>query len=338
MKRALLAAILITLLFALPSHARKKEEAPSFDGSIKVLVIDQSFRKAPAADEELELLEKLQGNLVVGFSDYSGVIEVWRGKNGLYLINEIPLEAYVEGVVKAETAEDWDPEALKAQAVIVRTYVIKQVMNNMGKRYHVTSTVLHQVYKGLNTDPKVTDAVRETRGQVLTYDGEPIMAFYHSTAGGFTELPEEVFGKSFPYLASVAADGRLSPLSIWARRIPLEDIARLTGTEHLKGMEVTSRTATGRAKEIRLMSNPDEITLTAADLRKKLGWRRLPSTNFTLEMEGDYAMFEGAGYGHGVGLCQWTSLEMARDGMSYDEILTYFYPGTEIKSDEDLGL
>ena len=337
MKRALLAAILTTLLLTLPSYGSKNDDPPSFDGSIKVLVIDESFRKAPADDEKLELLEKLKGNLVVGFSDYSGVIEVWRGKNGLYLINEIPLEAYVEGVVKAETAEDWAPEALKAQAVIVRTYVLKQVMNNLGRKYHVTSTVMHQVYKGLNSDQRVTEAVRETRGQVLTYDGQPIMAFYHSTAGGQTELPEEVFGKSFPYLTSVAADGRLSPLSVWARRIPLADIARLTGTEHLKSMEVTARTATGRAKEIELISNPSDVTITAAELRKKLGWRRLPSTNFTLEMDGDYAMFEGSGYGHGVGLCQWTSLEMARDGMSYDEILTYFYPGTEIKSDEDFG-
>jgi len=164
------------------------------------------------------------------------------------------------------------------------------------------------------------------------------MAFYHSTAGGRTELPQEVFGKSYPYLTSVPADGKLSPLSVWARRIPLSDIARLTGTGHLTAMKIVDYTATGRAKDVELDSNPKEVTITAADLRKKLGWRRLPSTNFTLEMDGDYAMFEGSGYGHGVGLCQWTSLEMARDGMTYDDILSYFYPGTKIESDEDLGL
>jgi stage II sporulation protein D len=337
MIRTTVTALLLALFLVSPSYARKQQEPPTYDGKIKVLVMDQNFRRTPADGERLELLEKLKGNLVVGFSDYQGVIEVWRGQDGLYLINEIPLEAYVEGVVKAETGAEWAPEALKAQAVIVRTYVLKQVMRNLGKKYHVTSTVLHQVYKGLNSDPDVTEAVRETSGEVLTYEGEPIMAFYHSTGGGMTELPQEVFGRSYPYLTSVEADGRLSPLSVWARRIPLKDVAELTGTEKLTDIQITSRTATGRAKDMVLVSNPDQVAITAADLRKKLGWRRLPSTNFTVELEGDFAMFEGTGYGHGVGLCQWTSLEMARDGMTYGDILSYFYPGATIQDDEDLG-
>jgi stage II sporulation protein D len=337
MMRALVATSLIALLSASPAFSRKKEEPPTFTGIVKVLVMDQDFRKRPAKDEKLRLLDRLEGDLIVGFSDYRGVIEIWRGQNGLYLVNEIPLEDYVEGVVKAETADDWAPEALKAQAVIVRTYVLKQIMRNVGKKYHVTSTVLHQVYKGLNSDPDVTQAVRNTKGEVLTYKGAPIMAFYHSTGGGKTELPEEVFGSSFSYLGSVEADGRLSPLSVWARKIPLKDIADETGVANLKDIKIASHTATGRADAIKLVSNPNEVEISAAEFRKILGWRRLPSTNFTVEVEGDYAMFEGSGYGHGVGLCQWTALEMAREGLTYEEILSYFYPTTKLEPHANIG-
>lgn len=337
MMRAIVTALLVALLCAAPAFARKKEEPPAFTGSVKVLVMDQSFRKMPEKGEQLKLLDRLEGDLIVGFSNYGGVIEVWRGKDGLYLINEIPLEDYVEGVVKAETADDWAPEALKAQAVIVRTYVLKQIMNNLGNLYHVTSTVLHQVYKGLNSNPDVTLSVRETKGEVLTFEGKPIMAFYHSTGGGKTELPEEVFGGSYPYLGSVEADGRLSPLSVWARKIPLKDIAEAIGVADLKEIKVASRTATGRADEVALVSNPFEEVTTAAELRKKLGWRRLPSTNFTVEVEGGFALFEGSGYGHGVGLCQWTALEMAREGLTYDEILSYFYPNTKLEPYANIG-
>lgn len=307
--------------------------SPALAQKVKVLVLDDKFVHIPDEDEDLKLLGKLSGDLIVGFSDYRGEIEVWRGKDGLYLINELPLEEYVEGVVKAETADDWEDEALKAQAVIVRTYVLKQMTRRRDKRYHVTSTVLHQLFKGLNSDPRVTAAVRATKGQVLTYAGEPIMAFYHSTGGGRTELPEEVFGRSYPYLKSVEASGRLSPLSVWARRIPLDDIAEATHTANLVDIVIASRTSTGRVEDVTLISNPDEVTMKAQDLRKLLGWRRLPSTNFTLKVEGGYANFEGSGYGHGVGLCQWTALEMAREGMKYDEILSYFYPEAELENE-----
>ncbi|MGD2080207.1 MAG: SpoIID/LytB domain-containing protein [Nitrospirota bacterium] len=323
MKR-LIIAIMALMLVAPPAALAQK---------VRVLVMDEGFKRLPDKEEKPELLDSLSGELIVGMSDYRGEIEVWRGKNGLYLINELSLEDYVEGVVKAETADDWEEEALKAQAVIVRTYVLKQMMRQREEMYHVTSSVLHQVYKGLNTDPKVTEAVRETRGQVLTYAGEPIMAFYHSTGGGKTELPEEVFGQGYPYLKSVEAEGRLSPLNVWARRIPLEDIEEAVGVEHLRDITVSSRTATGRAEDVAFVANPEVVTMKAQEFRKRLGWRRLPSTNFTLSVRDGYANFEGSGYGHGVGLCQWTALEMAREGMAYEEILSYFYPEAELVHD-----
>ena len=331
------AAVLIVLLSFSSALAYKADKPPVPLENVKILVLDQDFKNIPGKEERLKLLDRQAGDLIVGFTDYRGVIEVWRGKRGLYLVNELPLEDYVEGVVKAETAEEWAEEALKAQAVIVRTYVLKQMLQRREGRYHVTSTVIHQVYKGLNSDPKVTKAVRETVGEVLTYEGKPIMAFYHSTGGGHTEVPEEVFGRGYPYLQSVEASGKLSPLTVWARRIPIEDISKATDTANLTDIKITSHTSTGRAKELVLIANPEDVKLKAADFRRMLGWRRLPSTNFTLKVEGNYALFEGSGYGHGVGLCQWTALEMAREGMGYTEILSYFYPGASLELHENIG-
>ncbi|GAB4390340.1 MAG: SpoIID/LytB domain-containing protein [Thermodesulfovibrionales bacterium] len=318
--RRLAAALALVCLLAASAGAE----------SIKVLILDEDFNRVPAPGERLSLLDTKEGRLFLGYSEYSGKIEAWKGEKGLYLINELPLEEYVEGVVKAETGKDWAYEALKAQAVIVRTYVLHQKKANLDRQYNVTSTVLHQLYRGKNSDSIITAAVAATEGEVLTYGGEPIVAYYHSTSGGRTELPEEVFGRSYPYLTSVETPNNLSPYSIWTRRIPLKEIEEATGVKHLRGMEVLSLTKTGRVKELRLISNPSTADLKATDFRRMLGWKKLPSTNFSLTVNGDTAVFEGKGYGHGVGLCQWSALEMAKAGKTYREILDYFYPGAEL--------
>jgi stage II sporulation protein D len=311
--------------------------------TIKVLILDKGFNKVPEVDENLIQVDSVRGRLKLGDTSYTGDIEIWRGKNGLYLINEVPLETYVEGVVKAETGSDWALEALKAQAVIVRTYVLNNMMKNIDREYHVTSSVLHQIYRGLNSDTKVATAVRRTMGRILTHDGKPIMAFYHSSSSGRTEQPEEVFGSGYQYLKSVSSSGKLSPYDMWTRRIPIREIEKATNTNKIVDVKIKTHTSTGRAKDIGLFSpvkgsKPSNKTVQAKDLRKMLGWKRLPSTDFTLKVQGDTVVFEGKGYGHGVGLCQWTALEMALQGKDYKEILSHFYPGTKLDFYEDLRL
>lgn len=332
---------------------------PVLSETIKVLIIDEGFKSVPKKSEKLAMLDRVRGKLIVGYTNYMGDIEVWKGKDGLYLINELPLANYVEGVVEAETGRDWEMEALKAQAVIVRTYVLNRKIRTNDRKFHVTSSVLHQVYKGHTTDTKISAAVKATEGKILTYDGTPIAAFYHSTCGGKTEEPSEVFGKSYPYLKSVGTNCRLSPYSMWVRRIPVDEIERATGVSNIKDMKIKSRTSTGRVKELVILSGgrapfssePETAsrtenkkvpvtsrTLKAAELRKMLGWKRLPSTNFSIRLKGDTAVFEGKGYGHGVGLCQWCALEMAKEGKTYREILSHFYPGAKLKRYEGKGL
>ena len=303
--------------------------------NIKVLLINEVYSGIPEKNEKLEKVGSMQGDLLLMGTGYSGSIDIWKGDRGLYIINELPLEEYIKDVVAAEVGPEWDMEALKVQAVISRTYALFQKRMNGGSFYQIASSVLHQVYKGKNPDARIAYAVSETNGQILAFNGNLIEALYHSTCGGRTEDPEDVFGKSYPYLKPVESSCDLSPYSSWSRKIKVEEIEKALNTRGIKEIRVKSFTSTKRVKQLTVKSRFGTTTINATDFRKALGWSRLPSTNFTLSHHGDSILFEGKGYGHGVGLCQWGALKMAREGKDYKEILSFFYPGTTIQSYEN---
>ena len=308
------------------------------DSSIRVLLLDAKHSKIPQKDEKIEKLGNAKGEVLLSGLKYSGVIEVWKGRNGLYIVNEIPLEDYIKGVVAAEVGSSWDMEALKAQAVVARTYALYQKQNGgMSKGpYHITSSVLHQVYKGSNIPENIMKAVNSTKGEVLTYEGSPIMAYYHSTSGGMTEDPAEVFGKSYPYLKPVETSCERSPYYMWEKRIPVSEIERASNISGIKDISIDSYTVSHRVREFVISDDGSEHKIPAKDLRKNLGWDKLPSTMITnIIQDGDSFIFEGKGYGHGVGMCQWTALDMAKSGMNYRDIIVKFYPGSIIELYED---
>ncbi len=299
--------------------------------TMKVLILDDVFQKIPSRDEKMERMGKLKGALLVNGARYPGNIEVWKGNAGLYLINELPLEDYIKSVVSAEVGAGWEMEALKTQAVISRTYALYHKAQNTNPNFDITSSVLHQVYKGINENARISYAVMSTEGEVLTYNGKVIEAFYHSTSGGLTEAPEEVFGKEIPYLKPVTGSCETSPYWIWERRIPIEEIEKAMNISGIKEIKITSYTSTRRVKTVDIVWAGGVKSVKATDLRRTIGWNRLPSTHFTLLREDDVMVFDGKGYGHGVGLCQWSSLEMAKSGLGYKDILSHFYPGTRLQ-------
>lgn len=302
--------------------------------SIRVLLVDIKEPKLPLKGEEVQKLGISNGEVVLNGIKYTGKIEVWKGTAGMYIINEIPLEEYIKGVVAAEVGNKWDMEALKAQAVVARTYALYQKLNNNGSAlfYDLTSSVLHQAYRGSGIPENIVRAVEETRGEVLTYEGKPIIAFYHSTSGGMTEDAGEVFGKDYPYLKPVETSCELSPFYIWERRIPAVDIEKAINAIGLKDIIIESYTESKRVKNLRIVTESGELTMLGKDFRKSLGWDKLPSTLITaLSKSGSQFVFEGKGYGHGVGMCQWSALEMAQSGKDYEEILCSFYPGTTLE-------
>jgi stage II sporulation protein D len=302
---------------------------------IKVLILDDVFQRVPANDERIEKMGRLRGDLLVSGTHYAGDIEVWKGREGMYLINELPMEEYVKNVVGAEVSPTWDMEALKVQAVIARTYALYQKRVRRNTNFDLTSSVLHQVYKGSNADARISYAVMHTEGEVLYYGDDLIEALYHSTCGGQTEDPSEVFGKSYPYMRPVASRCEISPYWIWERKIPVDEIEKALAVRDIREIRITSYTTTGRVKTVGIVQGGGIMSMKATELRKSLGWSRLPSTNFTVTRHNGNFVFEGKGYGHGVGLCQWSALEMAREGKTYREILSFFYPGTVLKVYED---
>ncbi|MBI5196898.1 MAG: SpoIID/LytB domain-containing protein [Nitrospirae bacterium] len=270
---------------------------------------------------------------------YNSTIDVRKDNNGLYSISEVPFEKYVEGVVASEIGKGWDIEAVKVQAVIARTYAAYYKAVNAGKDYHLTSSVLSQVYKGENTDPWVAVAVKETEGEILTYDGKPIEAFYHSTAGGRTELPEEVWGKkkNYSYLKSVVCEDETSPYFNWKRKFSFKEIEKALGIKEIKEVSIAAFSVTGRVKTLKITAENSVKEINAGDLRRLLGYKELPSTFFTVKLSGSEVVFEGKGYGHGVGLSQWCAHEMAKQGKTYKEILAYFYPGAVLQRQGSRG-
>jgi stage II sporulation protein D len=309
------------------------------EDTIKVLMHGSPYDPLPSP--EALKIDSLTGELFINGQFYYGSLEVLKDKNGLYVINKLPFEEYIEGVVAAEIGREWESEALKVQAVISRTYAAFYRSDNSGNSFHITSSTLHQLYKGKNEDPLITDAVKATAGEILTYHNLPIRSFFHAACGGKTELPEEVWKESYPYLTSVDCNGRNAPYDNWQRRFSLKDISSALGTGNIKEISISSYTATGRVKTLVLtwQDKSGDVTteIKATELRRQLGYKELPSTQFSLVKTDDTIIFTGKGYGHGVGLSQWGALEMARQGKNYREILAHFYPGTILKNSGELS-
>lgn len=321
--------LLLIILFTSNSFAQE---------TIRVLIVDAKNPVIPKKDEKVKKIGVNKGGVTFQGRKYSGILEVWKGKNGLYLINELPLEDYLKGVVAAEVGSKWEDEALKAQAVASRTYALYQKQNNSSNKmsYHLTSSVLHQVFRGDMVTENIAKAVNATKGEVLLYEGSPILAFYHSTSVGSTEDCNEVFGKNLPYLKPVETNPELSPYFVWEKRIPISDIEKAINLYKIKDITPHSQTVTNRVRELKILTDNGEYLYPAKDLRKNLGWDKLPSTLITeLSRDGNFFILQGKGYGHGVGMCQWSAQQMAKEGKSYKEILSKFYPGAVLKSNAD---
>jgi stage II sporulation protein D len=327
MKYSILALIQLLILLCPPVIASE---------FIRVLMISSPYDRLP--DSDAEAIDAVQGKIFLNGQFYSGNLEILSDGRGLYVVSTLPFEDYVEGVVASEVGGNWELEALKAQAVISRTYGQFYRDANNDSTYHLTSSVLHQVYKGENTLPRVRDAVVSTRGEILTYNNRPIRAVYHAACSGVTEHPEEVWSENYPYLVSVACnDGTSTPFGNWEVAFSLSEIASALGVPPLRDIFIAAFTSTGRVRTLALIPGDNNASsfepyIAATDLRRSLGYEKLRSTMFSLIRRGTKVIFSGSGYGHAVGLSQWGALEMAKAGKEYRDILAHFYPGTKVST------
>ncbi len=267
--------------------------------------------------------------LTVGKQGVRGAIAAIANGDKLLLVNVLPLEAYLEGVLGSEMPPGFPLEALKAQAVAARTYALRKKIEQFGQPVHLGSSVISQVYKGLEAeDPRTRQAVEQTRGQILTADLEPIEAYFHASCGGRTESGAEALGRPLPYLKSVSCPCSGMAPSRWEMLLPQREIKeRFAGAgNHL---EVMGRTGAGRARRVSL---GDGRSIDAVTFREKLGYGRVKSLWFDVTKGPAGYTLKGHGSGHGAGLCQWGAKGLAEQGRTYTEILSHYYPGTELQT------
>lgn len=246
------------------------------------------------------------------------------------LSDQIPLEQYIIGVVAAEMPASFHPEALKAQAVAARTYVIQTT--NYGQKPIKPSTA-HQVFATKEArqekwlaafsqyEQKVTAAVESTASQILTYKDEPIVAMFHASSNGLTESAFNYSGNNIPYLQMATT--------------PEEDIQEMTlsvatlnaalGTKWTQADFLALkliRNESGRVEKVR-----GKQSFSGRDFRDLIGLR---STDFTISQSGSDIKITTRGYGHGVGMSQYGANEFAKKGRSMEQILSHYYPNTTL--------
>jgi stage II sporulation protein D len=286
--------------------------------------------------QQVELQPLHTGELFqVGRFHYRGRLQIRLAPAGkLRVINIVPLRYYLYGVLPQEISPDWKEEALKAQAIAARTYTLYRKATQAGKEYDIKSEIWDQVYKGYaREDPRTNRAVDETFGEILTYEGRPIAAYYHADSGGYTEDSQYVWSVPQPYLKAVrAAYGADSPYAVWEATLSSAEIGHLlrqygytVGTVHK--ITILQRSPTGRVVLLRVYHSQGSLTLKGTEFRLMMGVNTIRSTLFTLQHTGTKVHFTGRGWGHGVGLSQWGAKEMAELGFTYQEILQFYYQG-----------
>jgi stage II sporulation protein D len=275
---------------------------------------------------------------------------------------EMKLEDYVVGVVAAEMPALFEEEALKAQAVAARTYVFAKLRakGGAGCSKHEGADVCTEVhcqawiskedrFKAWGAEQseelweKINKVVSETKGLVLTYEGEVARSIqYHAVSGGKTEDSIDVFGTSIPYLKSVDSPGE-EESSSYTSTVTLESkdfidrIKKLnsaviidTSKSLLSQISITQLTTGGRVKSIQIGNK----SFSGIDIRWAMG---LKSANFSVKADSSSVIFNVKGYGHGLGMSQWGAREMAKTGSTYDVILKHYYQGVEIMKISDIG-
>lgn len=273
-------------------------------------------------------LHPQEGVVKIGNQTYQGIFSVERAKWGrFHLVNHLPLETYLVGVIAGEVPESWPDDALCAQAIASRTYALYHMRQNSKKIYDLRNTTASQVYRGKGS-LEMAKIVRETSGRVLTYSSSLFPAFFHSTCGGKTLPASRIFpAKSTPPLAGVKClYCGFSRHYRWVERIPLDKVREVLYRQK-KNLGALKK-VTEKEGTITLMGAKKSLTLSKRDFRKIFSVTS--SSNFTLSLTPRELRLEGKGFGHRVGLCQYGACGMANTGRQYPEILKYYYPGSKL--------
>lgn len=300
--------------------------------------------------------EEIKNDKETALSEYDyknyGTIKLLHHETGE--VEEVALDTYLCNVVSAEMPADYEFEALKAQAVVARTYTIYKIQNKKHENADIcddssccqawvskeTRLARWEESQRENNWAKIEQCVKDTEGKIITYEGKPINAFFHANSGGTTELPVNVWGGTgLPYLQVVETAGEegytqyssevsLSQEELLNKiRTKYDDIQiNFDDNEDVRILEYTD---SNRVKTVKFGNHE----ISGVEVRSLLG---LKSTNFEIIKEGETIRFSVKGYGHGVGMSQTGADTMAKEGNNYEDIIKHFYVGVEIKEVNEL--
>jgi len=267
---------------------------------------------------------------------YHGSLFITSYKGSFLIINYVPLEEYIVSVLRTESWPGWPLEVNKAFAITSRSYVIAMILGakKNEKPFHVKNTNIHQTYRGAHSNKSLKDAVTQTEGVFLAFNGMPITAMFDSCCGGI--VPAYVHGFDFkkaPYLARPYACTfcKECKLFSWQAEYDAHVLAGHLASlydarEPIRGIKISKKDKAGLVKEIQVRGHKSHKHLTVKQLYSCL--KEVKSFCFSAQYKANKVILKGKGYGHHLGLCQWGAREMVRQGWDYKSILQFYYPGT----------
>lgn len=321
----------------------KKQIRVKAEGLLEVydvndLLIKKSIDLVQINPEALKAEIKIKsekGEIQYDGINYRGKVLLTPTNGEVIIVNLVPLEDYLYSVVPSEVPSSWPEEALKAQAICARTYVIREMLNRAEEPFDVSKTTASQVYSGLDKEtPRTTKAVDDTKGTIIVFDGKPIQAFFHSNAGGYTEKPENVWSAKLPYLDHVESKyDQDAPNYSWEDRIASVQMNRYlasVGVGYITDIRVIKRNLSQRVEILEIKGEKGTLNIKGSDFRKMVGETKLKSLKFGIKKESNSFYIKGLGFGHGVGMSQWGAFGMAKNKSSYSHILSHYYPKTDL--------
>lgn len=268
---------------------------------------------------------------------YRGMLHVYLQDRKLMLVNVLPIEDYLHGVVSKEVPASWPAAVLEAQAIAARTYALYTMIKRRAEPYDLYSTVAAQVYKGKDSEQESSRAaVNSTQGLVISYNNRLAYTLYHSNSGGMTASAEEIWGWPAPYLTSKQDEFSIDMKGFqWTCSLAENDLQ-----ENFKqfGLAVPipkiivplDRDTSGRISKLRMETPNQTFILSGNSFRLIAGPGKIKSSQFAVKQKDQTFYFEGRGFGHGAGMSQWGACQMARKGHNCEQILQFYYPGIKI--------
>ncbi|MFQ5963411.1 MAG: SpoIID/LytB domain-containing protein [Candidatus Scalinduaceae bacterium] len=289
------------------------------------------------ANSSIKLSSHNNGFIKLNNSKYQGKLLIIPQKSGKFsVLEEINLEDYLPGVVESEVPSRWQYDAILAQVIAARSYAIFQKRTNNNSQYHVGK--LDLAYNGSYTkQSRIKDIVDGSRGVVMLYKWKFFPGYFHSTCGGYTEDINLVFGlKNITPLGGVSCGYcEKSKYYQWKKEIKKSEIEKKLHDNKVNIKNIYDVAAEkigkgGHCATIKIKHSQGVKRFNANEFRLMVGPNNLRSTAFKVKNNGDSLIFEGKGWGHGVGLCQYGMQDMAKSGFKWYEILKYYYPGVEL--------